>query len=108
MRKLRLQLEDLQIDSFSTTPVQKKDKGTVFGEQCTCPTACTCPGCPTCDPSCNGTCGASCGATCDFSCDGTCDELCIPEFSVGGGRTCGYTCEGYQTNGGNHYDCVLC
>ena len=55
MKKLRLQLEDLRIDSFATTPVEK-EKGTVFGEQCTCYTNCTCPRCPTCYASCNGTC----------------------------------------------------
>jgi hypothetical protein len=72
MKKLRLHLEDLQIDSFQTTPGEKT-KGTVFGEQCTCYTQCTCPGCPTCDASCNGTCDASCNGTCDASCNGTCD-----------------------------------
>jgi hypothetical protein len=59
MNKLKLMLEDLQIESFSTTP-GKKEKGTVYGEQCTCYTACTCPGCPTCD--------ASCADTCQFTC----------------------------------------
>src|SRR4051812_30889142 len=67
MKKFKLQLDDLLIDSFSTTPV-RKGKGTVFGEQCTCPTACTCPGCPTCDASCNGSCGGgSCIDTCAAS-----------------------------------------
>jgi hypothetical protein len=84
MRKLKLQLEDLQIDSFQTTSPEKP-KGTVFGEQCTCYTQCTCPGCPTCagygtcDASCNGTCQTNCncsGATCDASCNGTCDWTC--------------------------------
>jgi hypothetical protein len=84
MRKLRLQLEDLRIDSFTTTGSQK-EKGTVFGEQCTCQTACTCPGCPTCDASCNGT----CGATCEASCNGTCDAACD---TAGGGYTCYWTC----------------
>ena len=61
--KLKLNLDDLTVDSFDTT-LTEKSKGTVFGEQCTCPTACTCPGCPTCDASCNGTCGASYNGTC--------------------------------------------
>jgi hypothetical protein len=88
MKKLRLHLEDLRIDSFTTTPTEKP-KGTVFGEQCTCYTQCTCPGCPTCanygtcDASCNGTCDASCNGTCAASCDGTCvpytrgDDTCF-------------------------------
>ena len=58
MNKLKLKLEDLQVDAFQTTPAQK-EKGTVFGEQCTCYTNCTCPGCPTCD---------TCGDTCDMTC----------------------------------------
>jgi hypothetical protein len=94
MKKLRLQLEDLQIDSFQTTSPEKP-KGTVFGEQCTCYTQCTCPGCPTCDASCNGTCDASCNGSCDGcsgdpSCFGSCDETC--EWSCG--TTCGYTSPG--------------
>ena len=102
MKKFRLDLEDLAIDSFSTT-YAKREKGTVYGEQCTCPTACTCPGCPTCDASC--TCGVSCGGTCGVTCDffygGTCDASC-------GGDTCDYTCAGFATRGGPNQQCVLC
>ena len=72
-RKLTLKLEDLSVDSFDTTTTQKA-KGTVFGEQCTCYTNCTCPGCPTCYESCNGTCDASCPATCYNTCD---DYTCV-------------------------------
>jgi len=107
MRKFKLELNDLRIDSFATTPVAR-EKGTVFGEQCTCYTACTCPGCPTCDASCNGTCascGASCGgtcvATCDYSCAGSCDASC------GGGYTCGITCD-QPTRMGAGEPCQLC
>jgi hypothetical protein len=74
--KLKLNLDELMVDSFDTTKPAAK-QGTVFGEQCTCYTNCTCPGCPTCDASCNGT----CGATCDASCYGTCGDY-----------TCAYTC----------------
>jgi hypothetical protein len=94
--KLKLHLEDLSVDSFDTT-VTEKPKGTVFGEQCTCYTNCTCPGCPTCDASCNGTCIASCNGTCDcptagYSCYNTdCD--CVPE-----------TC--MQTNCGRYLCCA--
>jgi hypothetical protein len=86
MKKLRLHLEDLRIDSFQTTSAEKP-KGTVFGEQCTCYTNCTCPGCPTCDASCNGTCDCS-GATCDASCNGTCDTYCATWDNSCDGRTC--------------------
>ncbi len=96
--KLKLNLEDLTVDSFDTTrPAQKQ--GTVFGEQCTCYTNCTCPGCPTCDASCNGTCGGTCANTCD---DNTCadctneTEECLP-MTYGAAcpsRTC-YDCNTY-------------
>jgi hypothetical protein len=84
MKMLKLRLEDLRIDSFQTTPADRPG-GTVFGEQCTCYTNCTCPGCPTCAASCNGTCDASaCNGTCDVSCNGTCDASC--------NGTCDVTC----------------
>ena len=73
MNKLKLRLDDLQVDTFSTTMPQKP-KGTVFGEQCTCYTQCTCPGCPTCAGY--GSCDASCNGTCDASCNGTCETNC--------------------------------
>lgn len=72
MNKLRLQLDDLRVESFGTTG-EASTKGTVFGEQCSCQTVCSCPGCPTCDQTCN------------YSCD---DPTCVDQ-------TCyGYTCEG--------------
>jgi hypothetical protein len=83
--KLALNLDDLAVDSFDTTATQKA-KGTVFGEQCTCYTNCTCPGCPTCDASCDGTCDASCNGTCDASCNGTCGASC--------NGTCDASCNG--------------
>jgi hypothetical protein len=79
--KLTLNLEDLSVDSFDTTATEKA-RGTVFGEQCTCYTQCTCPGCPSCYASCNGSCDASCNGTCGDSCNGTC------------GDSCNYTCQG--------------
>ncbi|HEY0016542.1 MAG TPA: hypothetical protein VGC13_09500 [Longimicrobium sp.] len=85
--KLTLNLDDLSVDSFDTTSTHKA-RGTVFGEQCTCYTQCTCPGCPTCDATCNYTCDdATCPncPTCAASCNGTCN--C---------GTGGYSC--YETN----------
>jgi hypothetical protein len=74
--KLSLNLDDLTVDTFDTTVTQKA-KGTVFGEQCTCYTNCTCPGCPTCYQSCNGTCGDTCAGTCYNTCDDyTCGNTC--------------------------------
>ena len=109
MNKLKLGLDDLQVDTFQTTSAPKQ-KGTVFGEQCTCYTQCTCPGCPTCDASCNGTCNASCNgtcaATCNASCEGTCDACGTWGGSCGG--TCGdYTCGTWYTGYGFR-PCVEC
>lgn len=70
MKKIRLQLDALAVESFETTAAEKA-KGTVFGEECSCLTDCTCPGCPTCDN------------TCPLSCNGTCNE-----FTCGGDDTC--------------------
>ncbi len=81
--KLKLNLEQLTVDSFDTTSTEKP-KGTVFGEQCTCYTNCTCPGCPTCD--------ATCAQTCD---DATCPNCptCANTCNCPAG-TYDYTCEG--------------
>jgi hypothetical protein len=78
--KLILKLEDLAVDSFDTTTPQKA-RGTVFGEQCTCYTNCTCPGCPTCD--------ATCGATCPYTCD---DATCAGSCACSGEDTCDPEC----------------
>ena len=83
--KLKLDLETLAVDSFDTAN-ETAENGTVFGEQCTCWTNCTCPGCPSCD--------ASCGGTCDASCNGTCYEQTCANCGTGGYtclRTCGQT-----------------
>jgi hypothetical protein len=94
--KLKLNLDQLSVDSFDTTKPAAK-AGTVFGEQCTCYTNCTCPGCYTCDASCNGTCDASCNGTCDASCNGTCYETCACGTRYDTCRfNCGYTA--LQTN----------
>lgn len=74
--KLTLKLDSLAVDSFDTTRVEAP-AGTVFGEQCTCPTACTCPGCDTC------------GETCADSCNGTCYPACPRPTKD---ETCLYSC----------------
>ncbi|HEU0301773.1 MAG TPA: hypothetical protein VFR37_20130 [Longimicrobium sp.] len=75
--KLKLNPEQLAVDSFDTT-VPGKSRGTVFGEQCTCPTACTCPGCPSCDDTCPVTCPNTCQAGCGTGSYTDCcpDETC--------------------------------
>lgn len=100
MRKVRLVLEDLSVESFDTTPdAARPGRGTVHGqgvaaeEQTQWPGQCdTYPNCPSplcvdtplasCDDaSCRWTCGSSCNGTCQscYSCDScqdTCDYTC--------------------------------
>jgi hypothetical protein len=102
MNKLKLQLDDLSVESFDTVAA-RTGKGTIFGEQCTCYTQCTCPGCPTCDASCNGTCAATCNGSCDGTCDYTCPG-CAPETQE---DTCKqYSCQGVCTDYSVCYICV--
>jgi hypothetical protein len=78
VNKLKLQLDDLGVESFDTTCVVQ-EKGTVMGEQvaCTCYTQCTCPGCPTCVNTCAATCAYTCDDyTCAASCGGSCGASC--------------------------------
>ncbi len=102
MNKLKLNLDELAVESFDTTRSEKA-KGTVFGEQCTCYTQCTCPGCPTCYATCNYTCDdATCPncPTCYASCNGTCN---CPTGDCESVNYCGTqydrTCNGYGTCG---------
>ncbi len=74
MKKLALQLDDLTVESFETVAAER-EAGTIFGEQCTCYTNCSCPGVPTCDETeCAGTCGGCC-TICWDTCDGASCEL---------------------------------
>ena len=103
-KKLRLDLEDLSVESFDTTPSEHRREGTVFAQQCTCYTNCTCPGCPTCDASCNGTCGGTCNGTCGentcaASCYGTCDYSCNCYSNGGYCTNYDVTCRGIGTCG---------
>jgi hypothetical protein len=108
MKKLKLDLEDLSVESFATTPESRGEGGTVFGQQCTCYTQCTCPGCPTCDASCNGTCGGTCGGTCEASCNGTCDFTC--DYSCGAGcdpNSCLPGCQATYASDPYRYACHI-
>jgi hypothetical protein len=93
MRKLKLDLEDLAVESFATTSESRGEGGTVFGQNhCTCYTQCTCPGCPTCDATCNGSCVNTCAASCNGTCGGTCGASC--------NGTCDGNCGGYSYDTG--------
>jgi len=69
MRKLKLDLDQLAVDSFDTQTPPKRE-GTVFGEQCSCGGAWSCPGGPTCEATCacapNPSAGESCGSDCPY------------------------------------------
>lgn len=76
MKKLRLDVEKLVVESFGTQEGETPG-GTVLGEQCSCHSACTCPGVPTCEETdCAGTCGGCC-TVCWDTCDGATCELRI-------------------------------
>ena len=61
MKKLKLDLDDLRVDSFDTTPTAgASERGTVFGQYLeTAPRWCATDGdtCDTCGGSCDGTLG---------------------------------------------------
>lgn len=82
--KLRMNLEQLAVDSFDTSAA-KAGNGTVFGEEIV-----TRPGDPTCYVSCDGACETGPQVTYCASCDNTCaGYTCDGRFSD---CTCGYIC----------------
>ena len=63
MKKIKLDLDDLKVESFDTTPEDReREQGTVFG-YFTCPTICSCV--DTCENTCDDTCM---GPTCNIVC----------------------------------------
>ena len=94
MKKLRLDLDAIRVDTFSTTRAEE-GRGTVKGHVCCC--GC-CPCCCTGGNSCAGTCGTcltACG-TCQTDC-GTCATACGTCESCGtcpGQWSCDYSCYG--------------
>ncbi len=99
MKKMKLSLDDLKVESFETTPESKDDsQGTVFayftpGLGNTCDPGCTnatCgPTCATCDSTCVNTCGNTCGSTCEGTCaSNTCGNTCLATCP----NTCANTC----------------
>lgn len=84
MKKLRLNLDELKVESFETVLHQNK-KGTAFGQgvsQDTDPTTpCDCGGG-------GGTVGVSCGGSCIATCPNTCAYTCDDATCPGQGVTC--------------------
>ena len=103
MKKLQLNLDQLQIESFDTSPeVGSANEGTAYAlrgesfkpEFCTlfCTGSPRCVSCDgfTCAETCSGTCsGSTCEGTCGSTCDGTCNEATCGSTC---GGTCGLTC----------------
>ena len=78
MQKLRLDLDELTVESFDTARTEG-EKGTVHAaENVYCCYCCCCPCCCTCAATCPNTCAYSCygtcyGYTCEYdSCGGSC------------------------------------
>ena len=93
MKKMTLDLDQLSVDSFDTSAPPEK-RGTVFGEEYTPFTHCTCPGHPSCDgyDTCQGT--PSCDGVCTYTQgDPSCDITCHGRFTCE--PSCDYTCDGY-------------
>ncbi|HEX2202538.1 MAG TPA: pinensin family lanthipeptide [Longimicrobium sp.] len=96
MRKIKLDLDALQVDSFETSPPDEGE-GTVHGNQfqitptrvaISCLVACTQL---TCGPTCRATCFVSCFQTCQLTCFQTCHFSC-DATCVTCGRSCFPTC----------------
>ncbi len=97
MRKLKLEIDALRVESFDTSTAVV-DTGTVRAhgdavaveyEAITTPQTQQASCFDTCKISCFGTCLASCGGSCMASCDGNCTNLCSLGCSDGcTARTC--------------------
>ena len=80
MKKMKLALEQLDVDSFPTASAAGA-RGTVFGADSTSYTWCTCQGGPSYDGM--NTCqGVTCDMACTITWDGeTCYLTCYPNFT---------------------------
>src|SRR5437870_2168898 len=88
MKKLKLDLDDLRVESFSATPDSSELRGTVFGQDTSEPPACATLDDPTCwfggceeteiPPYVSGCCLGGTDQTC-WNSIGYCDESCEPD-----------------------------
>ncbi|MGD8778912.1 MAG: pinensin family lanthipeptide [Ignavibacteria bacterium] len=91
MKKLKLNLEELKVDSFETTNSSLNNKGTAKGYNgddiglsiSYMPTCVNCSGNPTCWPTYANTCPHTCVNTCHTCDQPTCQQTC--------GDTCAVT-----------------
>ena len=92
MKKLKLNLDEIKIESFETVTVSTLRKGTINGEESVPPSECN----DTCtSPSCFGdSCGITCSpnTTCVETCQGnTCIDSCYPCITVNYPPKCEFT-----------------
>jgi hypothetical protein len=95
MHKLKLDLDQLTVDSFDTLSADGAGRGTIEAFQTNAP-PCTIVWNPTYAPTCADTC-ATCPVTCYNSCGGTCDT-CYCSGHTCGGSCYDPTCATCQTN----------
>jgi hypothetical protein len=94
MKKLRLDLDELVVESF-VTRAEPQERGTVQGQQnvllsivsplgcvATALFSCGCTVADTCPESCQWSCGASCGPACQTRNIGTCNEENITHVNL--------------------------
>lgn len=107
MEKVRLDLDELEVQSFVTTGADPQPRGTVHGnEQCSCQCCPTDPALNTCWNSCADTCWATCaGDTCWGSCGGSCD---CGSNDCGSGDCSGYGCGSESFLASNCYSYGWC
>ncbi len=86
MKKLRLDLDALQVESFDPSTDQEMLRGTVDGRQILVPNTRRVSECVRCletaDFSCANSCMASCVGTCGASCYGTCVNCPSPSDNL--------------------------
>ncbi|SRR6266550_5972850 len=106
MGKIKLNLEDLKVESFATTPDSAARRGTVFGQATaddtcigpTCGTSCPCPSEQTCSyqETCQDTCnhGATygCATVTDCNCFTNGDYTCYDTCTSQGCTACDNVC----------------
>ncbi len=95
MKKLKLNLEDLTVESFEIKN-DPEEFGTVKGFGKSFGVSGCLPECPS-----DWTCDATCPDTCEYTCDDpTCGGYTCYQTCDGGGYTCPprFTCDAQQTN----------
>lgn len=89
MRKLMLDLNELSVETFDTTPSPRSStEGTIIGlifTDSTCDESCL----HTCRPSSERCCEGTCSLTCDLTCAGC---MTLGDATCSEGQTCGLTC----------------